>query len=61
MDLPVCCLPFPSDLLISSTSQSNKLAYTNFANASLVSIAYRIHEKFIMSYMIWLTNAFNSV
>lgn len=39
IDLPVRRLPTASDLLICSTSHSNRLAYSDFANASLVSIA----------------------
>jgi len=39
MDLPVRRLPTPSDLLICSTSQSNKQEYIDLANASRASIA----------------------
>uniref|UniRef100_A0A2P2M4N6 Uncharacterized protein MANES_15G083100 n=1 Tax=Rhizophora mucronata TaxID=61149 RepID=A0A2P2M4N6_RHIMU len=41
MDLQVRSLPTSTDLLICSTSQSNKFAYMNFANASLPSVACR--------------------
>lgn len=41
MDLPVRRLPTSRDLLICSTSHSNKLAYSDFAKASRVSMAYK--------------------
>lgn len=52
MDLPVRRLFIPSDLLICSTSHSNKLAYIDFAKASLVSIAYETQKKSINEMLI---------